>query len=58
MTSHLVSLHPSNRETTPEKNSNIIPISLTSKLVASGPQIVLYLSLCEPKTIQKPFAKI
>ncbi len=58
MASHLASLHPSNRETTPEKNPSVMPISPTPKSVASGPQIALDLSLCKPEAIQKPFAEI
>lgn len=47
MTSHLVSLHSSNRQTAPETNPSIAPISSVPKSVASGLQIALDLSQCE-----------
>lgn len=58
MASYFVLLHLLNLKTTFKRNQTIMPISLTPIFVASGPLVVLDLSSCKPKAIQKPSTKI
>ena len=58
MASHLASLHSSNRQAKLETISNTIPPPSPPKSVAKSSQIILDLSQCKPKSIQKPFAEI